>query len=166
MHGMVKVKIRVETMSEWTALTCHQVMWEGEWRDVYAKTTAAFTRSYIHFSFSLIVSKGVQALMQLLTHTPGPHTPHVIHMSLFRSLTSSHPLNVSAWVHHSYGFDVPIRSCLQWRVLVLGPWYNKYESHGIWSPAALPLLTHPLTLWSLIYDTTCTRGMRSKCCKL
>ena len=129
MHGMVKVKIRVETMSEWTALTCHQVMWEGEWRDVYAKTTAAFTRSYIHFSFSLIVSKGVQALMQLLTHTPGPHTPHVIHMSLFRSLTSSHPLNVSAWVHHSYGFDVPIRSCLQWRVLVLGPCYNKCEGH-------------------------------------
>jgi len=40
---------------ERTALTRHQVMWEGEWRDVYAKkTTAAFTRSFIHFSLSLI----------------------------------------------------------------------------------------------------------------
>ena len=78
---------------ERTALTRHQVMWEGEWRDVYAKkTTAAFTRSFIHFSLSLIVSTWVQAPMQLISHTPGPsyHTPHVIHMAHKLPLQKSH----------------------------------------------------------------------------
>ena len=126
-------------------------MWEGEWRDIYAKkTTAAFTRSFTHFSLSLIVSTWVQALMQLLSHTPGPsyHTPHVIHGPQAPSLAVSLAFTPSMCQHEStiaYDFDVPYQyawSRLQWRVLVLGPCYNKYEYEVLPHFRYSPICTH------------------------